>query len=74
MSDSVEELGGDVALGRAEGAAQADLRAALEHGDDHDVGDADAADEQGHRAEAEEERGERVVGLPPGPARRRTAG
>jgi len=32
-----------------------DLGAAFEHGDDHDVGDADGADEQGHRAQAEEQ-------------------
>ena len=43
--------------GRAEGPAQADLGAAFEHGDDHDVGDADAADQEGDRAEAEEQGG-----------------
>ncbi len=50
-----QELLGHVAPGGAERAAQADLAAALEDRDDHDVGDADAADEQGHRAEPEEE-------------------
>ena len=40
-----EELGADVAFGGAEGAAQADLGAAFEDGDDHDVGDADGADD-----------------------------
>ena len=45
--------------GRAEGAAQADLGAALEDGDHHDVGDADAADQQRDRAEAEEQGGGR---------------
>jgi hypothetical protein len=54
-----EELGAYLALGRAEGAAEADLGAALEHRDDHDVGDADGADDQGHDAEAEEEAVER---------------
>ena len=41
-----EELGADVAFGGPEGAAQSDLGAAFEDGDDHDVGDADRADEQ----------------------------
>ena len=45
----------------AERAAQADLGAALEHRDDHHVGDPDAADQQRHRAEAEEHRGERAL-------------
>ena len=68
-----EELRADLAHGRAEGAAEADLRAAFQHRDDHDVGDADGADDQGHDAEAEEEAversgrggagGERVGGL-----------
>jgi hypothetical protein len=46
-----EELHADVASGGAEGAAQADLGAAFQHRDDHDVGDADPADEQRHGAE-----------------------
>jgi signal transduction histidine kinase len=51
------------ALGRAQRAAQADLGAAFQHGDDHDVGDADGPDEQGHRAEAEEQAVERALGV-----------
>ena len=39
-----EELDADVAACGAERAAQANLRAALEHRDDHHVGDPDAAD------------------------------
>src|SRR5215211_447927 len=46
------------AVGRAEGATEADIRAAFQR-DDHDVGDADGADDQGHDAEAEEEAVER---------------
>jgi hypothetical protein len=40
-----EELAADLVLGRAERASEPDLRAAFEHGDDHDVRDADGADE-----------------------------
>ena len=50
-----QELLGDVAAGGAEGAAQADLGAAFEDRDDHDVGDADTADEQGDGSQAEEQ-------------------
>ena len=57
-----EELDRDVAAAGAEGAAQADLGAALEDGDDHHVGDPDPADQEGDRAEAEEERGEGAFG------------
>src|SRR5262249_56763466 len=57
-----EELGADVGFGGAEGAAQADLAAPLEHRDDHHVGDADPADQQGDRAEAEKQRVERGFG------------
>ena len=57
-----QELQADVAPGRAEGPPHADLAAPLEHRDHHHVGDADAADEQRHRAEAEQQRGERLVG------------
>jgi hypothetical protein len=42
------------------------LRAPLEHGDDHDVGDADGADgadEQGYRAEAQEQGVEGTLGV-----------
>src|SRR3954453_23448452 len=45
-----DELAGDVPAGRPEGAAQADLTAAFEHRDDHDVGDADRADQDGDDA------------------------
>jgi len=38
-----QELGADLAAGGAEGAAQPDLGAAFEHGDDHDVGHPDRA-------------------------------
>src|SRR5262249_16853309 len=58
-----EELGADVTFGSAQGAAQADLGAAFEDGDDHDVGDADGADEQRDRAEAEEQAVEGAFGL-----------
>jgi hypothetical protein len=47
-----QELCGDVSAGGAERGAQADLGAALEHGDDHHVDDPDAADEQRDSAEA----------------------
>ena len=39
----------------AKGSTEADLRAAFEDRDDHHVGDADAADEEGHGAETEEQ-------------------
>ena len=48
-------------LGGAERAAQSDLGAALEDADEHDVGDADGADEQRDGAEAEEETVERAL-------------
>ena len=44
-----------MAAGGAEGSAQSDLRTPFQDGDDHDVGDADAADQQGDGAEAEEQ-------------------
>ena len=44
-----EELQADVAAGGAERPADADLGPPFEHRDDHDVGDADAADQQGDR-------------------------
>jgi hypothetical protein len=50
-------------LGGAQSTAQADLGAAFEDGDDHDVGDADRADQQGDRAEAEEQGVERALGV-----------
>ena len=60
------EFGGnkiaDLILGGAEGAAEADFRAAFKDADEHDVGDADGADEEGDGAEAEEEAVERALG------------
>ncbi len=50
----------DLAPGGAQGAAQPDFLAAVQHRDDHDVGDADRADEQGDRAQAEEQGVERA--------------
>ena len=58
-----EELDADVALGGAEGAAQPDLGAAFEDGDDHDVGHPDRPDQEGHRAEAQEEAVEGALGV-----------
>ena len=43
-----------MAAAGAQGSAQADLRTAFEDGDDHDVGDADPADQQGDRTQGEE--------------------
>ncbi len=45
----MQELADDVALPRADGAAHADLARALEHAGQHDVHDADAADQQRDR-------------------------
>ena len=39
-----------------------DLGTPLEHGDHHDVGDADTADDERNRAEPEEQRSEGIVG------------
>ena len=58
-----EELDPDVAFGGPEGAAQSDLGAAFEDGDDHDVGHPDRADEQGDGAEAQEEVVEGALGV-----------
>ena len=55
-------------------AAEPDLGAAFEHGDDHDVGDADGADEQGDRAEAEEQAVEGAFGVGLGDERVRGLG
>ena len=52
---SARNCSADVAAAGAQGPAQADLGAAFEDGDDHDVGDADPADQQGDRAQAEEQ-------------------
>ncbi len=67
-----EELAADVGLGRAECSAQADLGASFDDGDDHHVGDADAADEQRDPAESEEQRRERGARRRPGRRARRT--
>ena len=69
-----QELGADLAAGGAERAAQPDLGAALKHGDDHDVGHPDRADEQGDRAEAEEQGVERALGVGQGGERVRGPG
>src|SRR5262249_30729182 len=58
-----EELDADMAFGGAQGAPQSDLRAALEDGDDHDVGDSDCADQEGDGAEAEEQAVEGALGV-----------
>src|SRR5262249_53861175 len=58
-----QELGADVAFGSAQRAAQPDLGAAFEDGDDHDVGHPDGADEQRDRAEAEEQAVEGAFGV-----------
>jgi hypothetical protein len=55
-----------VSLRGAEGAAQSDLGAALEDGDDHDVGDADRADDERDGTEAEEHAIEGAFGVGPG--------
>ena len=52
-----------MAFGGAEAAAQSDLGAAFEDADEHDVGDADGADEQGDGAEAEEQAVQRAFGV-----------
>ena len=56
---------------RPKRAPEADLRAALDHADDHHVRDADAADEQRDRAEAEQQRRERRLRRRPWPRGRR---
>ena len=50
-------------LGGPEGAAQPDLGAAFEDRDDHDVRDADRADEEGDGTEAEEQAVEGALGV-----------
>ena len=58
-----EELDADVHRARSERAPQADLRAALEHGDDHHVRDPHAAHQQRDGAQAQEHGGERALGV-----------
>ena len=60
-----QELRGHVPPRGAERTAQADLGPPFQHGDDHDVGDADPADAHGDPAEGEEQAGERGPGLRP---------
>ena len=69
-----QELGADLAPGGAQRPAQPDLGAALEHGDDHDVGHPDRADQQRDRAEAEEQGVERAAGVGLGGERGRGLG
>src|SRR5262245_32218457 len=56
------ELGAHVPSGRAQRAPQADLAAALQHPDDHHVGDPDPADQQRDRAKAQQQRVQRALG------------
>ena len=53
-----EELREDVARARADREAHADLARPLGHRHEHDVHDADAADDERHRGDAGEQRGE----------------
>ena len=55
-----DELNHDVAARRAERAPQPDLGSPLQDGDDHDVGDADATDEQCDGAKAQQQFGQRA--------------
>jgi hypothetical protein len=50
-----------VSAGSAEGAAESDFAAAFEHGDDHDVGDPDRADQERDGTKAEQQSGELVL-------------
>jgi hypothetical protein len=51
-----EELRAALALCRRKGATEADVRAAIQNRDDHDVGHADGTHDQCHRPEPEKER------------------
>jgi len=51
--------------GGSQGAAEADLGAALQHGDDHDVGDPDCADTERNQPHADEETLEPLVDTGP---------
>ena len=57
-----KKLPADVCLGRAESSSQSDLASPFNYRDHHHVGDADAANQQRHGAEAEEEGGQRIIG------------
>ena len=59
-----EELEADVAPPRADRAAHADLARALEHRREHDVHDADAADEQRDAGDGAHDDVEEALGLP----------
>ena len=58
-----DELHRDVGAGGTEGTAEPDLTAPLQDGDHHDVGDPDAADEQGDTAQGQEQALERDRGV-----------
>jgi len=68
-----EELAADMGARGAERPAQPDLRPALEHGDDHHVGDTETAGQDGNGAQAEEQGGLRVLYRDPGGERIRRA-
>src|SRR5262249_34841826 len=57
-----EELEADGPAGGAEGASQPDLGAAFQDCDHHGVGDADAANQQGDRVQAQQQAGEGDLG------------
>ncbi len=61
-----EELRADMASGGAQRAAQADLGAAFEDRDDHDVGDAYRTDKQRDGTETQEQAVERALRVGPG--------
>src|SRR6266487_1138947 len=58
----------------AQGTAQADFGAALQYGDDHDVGHPYRAHEQGDRTQTQEQAAEGVFALRPGRPAQRKAG
>ena len=61
-----QELADDVAARRPERPAQTDLRAALQHGHEHDVGDSESPDEQRDGPQTQEQGGERRCRRGPG--------
>ena len=61
------------ATGGADRAPEPDLAASFDDGDDHRVGHADPAHEQGDRTEGEQQAGERLVGRVDGGERVRGA-
>jgi hypothetical protein len=54
-------LKSDVVSGGADRSAESDFASAFEDGDDHRVGDADAADQKRDRAEREQQSGEDFI-------------